>query len=362
MTIIGTEASDWESDEQATKNEVLKLYPYLESEGGLYVDSQNLLPWAHLTDTGFGVGKSLTVNPNYLQRFPAYDASGTRIYIDNTETDWVVLVPNSYRDQEDSLLSTYQQLRNTAVHGADYFEENDLERLKNQKVRIIWTANGQNYFTYNDYVNSLTDPFIQVMTQSNSLGDDRLHAFNSGIIGAMKVYLGNNSSDSVLAKLQPILSELKLDDNFVSLLSFPEYSEYAINDRIFILQTLGIRIGILILIMVLLIVQSATINYERESRRIAVFKMLGYKFLDRYIKPIFRFTATWLIIVGALVVIYFSAEIDLYLGQSRSMDRLFDVVSEYNHFLSADPMLITGVLATFVLFDVLITIGAFKLI
>jgi hypothetical protein len=44
------------------------------------------------------------------------------------------------------------------------------------------------------------------------------------------------------------------------------------------------------------------------------------------------------------------------------MDRLFDVVSEYNHFLSADPMLITGVLAVFVLLDVLITTLALKLI
>jgi hypothetical protein len=361
-TIIGTQTSDWGMDDEETKIEVLQLCPYLESEGGLYVDSQNFLPWQQLNDTGFGGGKSLTVNPNYLQRYPAYDGSGARISIDNTETDWVVLVPISYQDQENLIRSTYQRLRNTALQEADYFEANDLERLKNQKVKIIWTANDQNYFTYNFYINSVTDPIIQVMTQSNSLGDDRLNAFRGGIDSALKVYLGNNSGDSVLAKLKPVLSELKLDDNFVSLLSFPEYSDYVINENSGYMRNWALRILILLFVMVLLIIQSAAINYERESRRIAVFKMHGYKFLDRYIKLIFRFLATWFIIAGALTIIYISPSIDFPIGVSRSMDRLFPVVSEYNQFLSANPMLITGVLAAFLLFDVLITIGAFKLI
>jgi hypothetical protein len=302
------------------------------------------------------------VNPNYLQRYPAYDASGSRIYVDDTETSWVVLVPIRYRDQEDLIRLNYQQFRNTALLDADYFESEDQERLKNQPVKIIWTANNQNYFTFNPRVDYVTDPLIQVMTLSNSLGDDRLNAFGLAIDSALKVYLGNNSSARVLATLEPTLSRLNLDDNFVSLLSFSEYSEYVMNDHNFYLENWGIRIGILFFVMMLLIVQSAAINYERESRRIAVFKIQGYKFLDRYIKPIFRFSATWLIIAGTLAVIYYSPEIDLYLGESRSMDRLFPVVSEYNQFLFADPMLIFEILAIILLLDALITVVTFRFI
>jgi hypothetical protein len=361
-TIIGTQTSDWMMDDQEIKTEVLQLCPFLESEGGLYVDSQNFLPWQQLNDTDFGGVKTLTVNPKYLQRYPAYDGSGDRIFIDNSETDWVVLVPISYQDQENLIRSTYQRLRYTALQEADYFEANDLERLTNQEVKIIWTANGQNYFTYNSYINSVIDPIIQVMTQSNSLGDDRLNAFRGGIDSALKIYLGDDSGDSVLAKLQPVLSELKLYDNFVSLLSFPEYSEYLINDNISHIENWGIRTGILILVLVLLIVQSAAINYERESRWIAIAKMQGYKFWDRYTKPISYFAMTWFMIAGALIVIYFTPGIDFDVGSSRFRERLLPVVSQYNRFLSADPMLILGIVATFVLLDVLITTLALKLI
>jgi hypothetical protein len=176
------------------------------------------------------------------------------------------------------------------------------------------------------------------------------------------MYLGNNSAAKVLAELEPTLSELHLDDNFVSLLSYSEYSNQIIDSNRDYLRNWGTRVLILILLMVMLIIQSALINYERESRRIAVFKIQGYKFLDRYIKPIGRFTLTWLIIIAAIVGIYFSPAIDSGLGQSRFMERLMMTIAQYNKFRYADPMLILGIVATFLILDVLITTLAFKLI
>jgi hypothetical protein len=344
------------------KNELLHLYPYLDSKGGLYVDSQSLVSLQQSDNFSFDAGNGITVNPNYLQRYPALDVSGSRIYVDDTETSWVVLVPITYQDQEDFIRSTYQRRREGVMLEAKFFAENDLVRLKNQPVKIIWTATGQSYFTYNTYVDSVSDPIIQVMTQSNSLGDDRLNAFHLDIDSALKVYLGNNSSASVFAELEPTLSELKLDDNFVSLMSFSEFSAYRINESSYLARMWVLPTVILFSLMIILIIQSAAINYERESRRIAVFKMHGYKFWDRYTKPIAYFALTWFIIIGTLVVAYFSPEIELDFGNSRFIGRMSSVVHQYSQFRLANPLLILVVVATFVLLDIIITTLAFKLI
>jgi hypothetical protein len=304
----------------------------------------------------------MTVNPNYLHRYPTYDVSGSRIYVDDAETRWVVLVPISYQDQEDLIRSTYQHRRAGALLGAKLFGEKSFARLRNQSVKFIWTANDQNYFTFNPQIEYVTDPIIQVMTLSNSSGDDRLNAVNSDIDRALKVYLGNNSGANVLAEFEPTLSELNLDDDFVSLLSFSEFSTYALNESSFFVGRWGLPTVILLSVMIMLIVQSAVINYEREARWIAVVKIRGYRFRDCYVKPILRFLGTWLITIATIVGIYFSSVIDIDVGSSRFMDRLVMTINQYNQFRYADPTLITGVLAAFVLFDVLITIGAFKLI
>jgi hypothetical protein len=114
--------------------------------------------------------------------------------------------------------------------------------------------------------------------------------------------------------------------------------------------------------MVMLIIQSAVINYERESRRIAVIKIQGYKFRDRYNKPILRFGLTWLLIGCALFAIHLSPEINLDSETSRFIARFGTLVSEHYQFRFTDPMLITGALSVFLLLDALITVVTFKFI
>jgi hypothetical protein len=360
---LGTEIFGWSyAPFEQAKTEVLELYPYLESEGALYVDSEDLLTAERSNDFSFDAGKSMTVNSNYLQRYSALGVSGSRIYVDDTETSWVVLVPAAYQDQEDLIRSTYKRRRSGVLLNAEFFEPEDVERLSNQPVKIIWTANDQKYFTFNPQINFVTDPIIQVMTQSNSLGDDRRNAFSSNIDSTLKVYLGDNSAADVLAELEPILSELKLNDNLVSLLSFREYSDYVMNQNDYYLNNWGPRTFILFLVFVMLIIQSAIINYERESRRIAIVKMQGYKFWDCYAKPILRFALTWLVIAAAIVGIYFSPGIHLSLSISRFVDRFAPVAAQYNQLRYDDPTVILGVLAAFILFEALITAVTFKFI
>jgi hypothetical protein len=112
--------------------------------------------------------------------------------------------------------------------------------------------------------------------------------------------------------------------------------------------------------MVMLIIQSAIINYERAARRIAVVKIMGYKFWDRYMKSIFHFVFTWLIIGSALVWVYFPPKIEL--DFSRFSNRLRSFIDEYNRFGYIDLMLIFAIVGIFVLLDMVITALSFKLI
>lgn len=197
------------------------LYPVLDEAGALFIDSGAYegpaLPHMYLPRL------PITVNLNYLAKYPILGEDHQPIAVDPGETAWVVAVPATYKAQQAELEAFLLKARrgDPDTEGAFQFQERmpgkpPPESLRNQEVRIVWTEPGQDVFSFNSRVNPsggnmIVDPIVQIMTAANSLPGDRLNGIGSPN-AALKVLTGGDPAGTYAALL-PTLRRLGLDDN-----------------------------------------------------------------------------------------------------------------------------------------------------
>lgn len=215
------------------------LYPVLDAEGAIYVDATSYRA-ENLVDRGDNP-LSMTVNLNYLARYPILDTAGNPITVAESETDWIVAVPDTLRGQETALRKWFTERRvgGAQIQGAAAYEEQLLhqsvaDRFRTQQVRIIWTQPGQRIFSFDTEVypgegNTVTDPIVRIMTRENSLVGDRLNGINGDPNGALKVRVDGDAA-AVLTGLGPALQEFHLDDNLRTLVATDENLQREIAD------------------------------------------------------------------------------------------------------------------------------------
>ncbi|OYD09037.1 hypothetical protein [Paludifilum halophilum] len=111
-----------------------KLYPFLNALGSVYIDAGEYEEEALLSDPNDNGILSIMVNPNYLKAFPVYDQDGNPVQISEEATDWVVLVPEQYRDREEAIRDLFERDKGRR----DFYLTAD----EGQEVKIIWLAEG----------------------------------------------------------------------------------------------------------------------------------------------------------------------------------------------------------------------------
>lgn len=288
------------------------LYPVLARQGALFVDASPFQQVGETPPQGPGGETpssppplpSMKVNTNYLARFPILDERGAPVRIDPKDTSWIVLAPASMRDREGELRAHFQQSR-TGPQGASTMEAKALGRtvpasLQHQKVTVVWTATGQEIFTFDPQVNpgggnTLTDPIIEVLNTSNSLGFDRLQAVTGDADGALKVKLAAGGSASTLDALGASLRSLKLDDNLRTLVTMDEYTAAKIvkmrdDQRIFAIVAVLLFGGV-----ALLALQSNSLLFNRYLVPIMVRRLFGTGLTARYAEVLRWLGAAWAI-------------------------------------------------------------------
>jgi bacteriocin-associated integral membrane protein len=288
-----------------TTAEVFDLYPMLNARGSLYVDSTAFEPAALAEPLLPGQYRSMIVNPNYLRAYPVQDTRHTPITIPESETDWIVLVPDTLRPESRAIEASFTRNRMAAPQ-ADraLFGRDAPAAVRAQHVRIIWTAPHQKVFAFNPLINPnagglLDDPIIEVMTLSNSAGIDRANAISGGVDSALKVKLTDNSPIDTFVALQPELKRLKLDDNLTHLVTLDEAAlqqVQRIQGNITIITVTGIG---LLIIMLILALQSLALLFERFARKIVTRRLFGLSFGRRYREFLVIFGAVW---VGEMAV------------------------------------------------------------
>lgn len=203
------------------------LYPILDQAGAIFIDAGEYREGTPPPPIRLLPVQPITVNLNYLARYPILGEDQQPIAVDPAETAWVVAVPAQYKAQQPEIEAYLLKSRRGApgYEGAFQFQERVYgmpppESLRDQEVRIIWTAPDQELFSFDSQVNRsggnmILDPIVKIMTPANSLPIDRINGISSPN-GAVKVFTGGDPAGTY-ADLLPTLQRLGLDDNLPNL-------------------------------------------------------------------------------------------------------------------------------------------------
>ncbi|MCR8995118.1 DUF1430 domain-containing protein [Brevibacillus laterosporus] len=308
---VGNDLEDLQKGSpKTTVAEVTGLYPLLNRMGAVYIDARAYEQKSLVLNSEFDGIRSISVNLNYLHEFPVYDIQNNSVKILEDTSDFILLVPEKYRDNEKDILDYFKKIRKSRLEADEnLFKIEVPDHVRNQQLTINWIANGQKIFSFNPDVfrlenNLIVDPIIQVITEKNSLVADKANMMTGG--GGrdpLKVKLINRDSQQTLKALEPELKRLELDDNLTNLISVDQYVIEQIydlqkqrNQLLFI--SLGLLAGLLVLV-----VQNLSVFFSKYQRRFIVRRLFGVGFFKTYKEYIWLLTVTWVIQIGICFLI-----------------------------------------------------------
>ncbi len=328
----GNDEIDMASGQEAYTPAVAEsLYPDLDERGALYVDATQYEPAALASALPQGTYRSITVNVNYLRRFPVMDADGRAIAVDESTTDWVVLAPERLRGEASAISAWFRLAQGSAVAAEDAFGGEVPAAVARQAVSIRWVADGQRVFSFDPAVspddgNRISEPIVQVMTRANSVGMDRANAVSGGAGAALKVPVGEGGTAAALSSLQPVLQGLRLDDNLRHLVTLDGYAALEVARIEDVMRAAALAAGVLLMGLLYLAAASVAILFEQYSRRVVVRRLHGTGFLRRYREPVAIFSVLWAAqLLGALALNRIGAN-PFSAGATRPADDLAVVV------------------------------------
>ncbi|MEG1409712.1 MAG: hypothetical protein RSB77_03630 [Bacilli bacterium] len=234
--------------------------------------------------------RSLIINPNYLKVFKIKDDKDNTINISENEKDLILLVPEIYKGHEEKIKKVYKDLQyyytESWIKNETALKRN-VDFVKNQKIKIIWTRKDQDIFSFNPEVNKkengyIRNPVITVFTENNSL-DINLWGINGGGgTDAMKISLVNNNLKSTYDDLKPYLIKYNLQDNLRYLIKSNEKEEWKIYNLDEEIKTLSILFIISFSFYFIILFQNSIIVFNKYKKQIVIRRTLGLGFLKSY--------------------------------------------------------------------------------
>ncbi|TPE69211.1 DUF1430 domain-containing protein [Halalkalibacterium halodurans] len=284
-----------------------KLYSYLNQKfQAIYIDSDIYTEDSLEINAGNNIIRYITVNPNYLDKYPIFDTEGNKIDINEENEHAVFLVPEQYKKKEDFNLDYFTSVREDRykLH-RDFYNQTD--KAKSKKIDFIYMKSGQKIFSMNPDVmpnnnNNIVDPIIQVMTEGNALVPD-IH-YTSSSNQTLFIKLINNDSELTYKQLLPKLQEYKLDDNFPYLVQSNEVILSEINDLNSEAKTIGYILLFMFLILIMLLFQNIYLQFERNKFEFFLKKTFGHTFVGKYKKVLLLLLLTNLLeFIGGMFLI-----------------------------------------------------------
>jgi len=260
---------------------------------------------------------SVKVNNNYLQEFPVYDVNNIPIKVSENETTWVLLVPEKYRMKSKEILKFFKQDRRDFKDAEEEFWNKKLSKdIKKQKIKIIWTKNKQDIFSFNPEVfkyqnNMIKDPIIQVITENNSLNMDKSSILGNGSSDPLKIKLIRRDSDATYQKLEPQLKKLKLDDNLRHLITVDQYSLQEIHDLQKQMNTVLIVISGMLAGLLIINIQTVIVSFNKNHQKYTVNRLFGISFIKTYRPYLLLLLVSWVIQVIVCLMMNKGFDVDL---------------------------------------------------
>lgn len=259
--------SSWTGETDEDYSNFKKLYIELNEKGGIYADFCYFSPLyaKEFKQTEFVPRMSVEVNTNYLKKFPVKDENGDNIEISENETDTIVIVPLKYKDKLDEI---------TEYFSSDFSPTN--------KTKLIWAENDQEYFTMLvdtavDNYNRIKDPILYVLTENNA------EDYDYQIVAQDNYYIHVDDYKDSQAEINNIFGKYyDLDEvKFVSC-SIYEAVEDQIAQNSMMIKIYSVILLLTLIAEIMISIQNITIHIKHYVVHIAVKKILGYGFIDRY--------------------------------------------------------------------------------
>ncbi len=308
-----------------------ELYRILNKQGSVFIHSLEYQDDLEV-DSSIEFIKSIKVNPNYLKEFPIYDLSGNTIAISEKEEDRILLVPEDYKKEEQSIIAYFKENKNALFDFEKIeFSGKVRKQVESQDIRIIWMKNNQNIFSFNPEVNKknnnlIKDPIIEVVTENNSVHAELFGILGGGSTDPLKIKLVNNDPKATYESLKPFLIELHLEDNLKYIVVSNEselWNIYNMEEKISILY-LSLAISVSCFLAVML--QNIVIVFAKYKKKIIVRRLFGLSYIKSYKEHILLFTMNWTIQL-LLLAKYISRELFLVIIVYSSIEAICSIGS-----------------------------------
>ncbi|MEK4518198.1 DUF1430 domain-containing protein [Paenibacillus sp. FSL H8-0122] len=278
-----------------------ELYFMLNKMGAILIETQSYEEDQLLLDRNWKGIRSIKANNNYLQEFPVFDIDHKAVQISEDTSDWVLLVPEKYRDKEKEILSFFRNMRKNNMENDQGFYKKEIpNRLKNQKIDIKWINNNQKIFSFNPKVfpsenNVIVDPIIEVVTEYNSVLTDRDTILGRGPGDPLKIKLMNRDPLLTYKMLEPKFKELKVDDNLKHLVTIDQYILEEIYQKEIAMKESLLTIVGLVSGFILLTTQNIIIYFNKNQHKLIVRRLFGTGFFRTYKEYVILFSLVWIV-------------------------------------------------------------------
>lgn len=281
-------------------NATEKLYNLLNKKGSIYIKS-NLYEDDREKETDFDGYFTLVVNPNYLEKFPIYNINNKKINISENDTNWIVLVPEKYKYKKDKIIKYITDSRKSIYDfEIENFTGKKYDSILSQKIKLIWTKNDQDIFSFNPDVkkqnnNILKNEIIEVMTEKNSYPNEKYGIWGGGNTDPLKIKLEDNNAEKTYKSLLPYLNKWSLSDNYTTLINSNELILNYIHTLKYNIKNILTQIIVMIIVFAIIIFQNSMIMFQILKKKIIVKSIHGAGFLKIYGNILLILASTWII-------------------------------------------------------------------
>lgn len=264
-----------------------ELYPELNARGAIFINARNFEQEYLELNGGRSPFDAVTVNLNYLKAYPVTDETGQEITVSENETDWILLVPEKYKGQENELSEMFSDKRQACFEASETaYGESIPDPIKKQKIKILWMADGQEVFSFNPYVcpengNRISEPVIQVMTTGNSCAVDRDCIQGNGGSDPLKIKLSGDGRKTYTS-LEGILDELHLEDNLKHIVSCNEEAEQKIRGIYANIRFSAAMLIVLAFVWIMDSFQSAVLLFDKNKKDFVIKRISGWNWHSVY--------------------------------------------------------------------------------
>ncbi|WP_333861967.1 DUF1430 domain-containing protein [Clostridium sp.] len=264
------------------------LYYNINKEGAIWADFLGYSPILHGAESIKPAYAKMyvTVNPNYLKKNILYDVHNNLISISETESDFILLVPDKFKEFESKIIDS-------AKHRKKGYGKGSI--TEKQEIKIIYTKSNQKLFSYRFDVNPtdgnmVTDPIIRVMTEKNGVTWDFQR-----IIGetGTPIKINVDSAPDPQKFLEDKFKKFELYEYVYSFVRADEGKAFESKEVYNLLAFIIGGLAVLIIVMLITIIQNIYCFFEQYKKQLAIRQFHGYRAGSKYKELFILFLITW---------------------------------------------------------------------